>query len=241
MAKKSKKLAIFDIDGTIFRSSLTIQLINQLIKSGAFPKTAVKEMATAYLAWVNRQGSYENYIAQNVKTLNRHITGCSQKAFNAAARAVLAGQKDKLYRFTRSLLHSLKKQNYFLVAISGSPQEIVTQFGELWGFNLACGSVYETKRGKFTGKILNLDTVYRKAEVVKRIIAQKKLKTNLNSAIAVGDTESDITLLKFAGKPIAFNPNLKLARAAKKYRWPIVVERKDVIYSLKKFELLNAK
>jgi len=32
-----KKLAIFDIDGTIFRSSLTIELLESLIEEGVFP------------------------------------------------------------------------------------------------------------------------------------------------------------------------------------------------------------
>jgi phosphoserine phosphatase len=34
------------------------------------------------------------------------------------------------------------------------------------------------------------------------------------------------------GKPIAFNPNLHLAKIAKKRNWSIVVERKDAIYKL---------
>lgn len=241
MAKNLKKLAVFDIDGTILRSSLTIQLINRLIKAGVFPKTAAGEMEKDYQAWLNRQGSYESYIAQNVKTLNRHIAGCGKASVDAAARAVLKSQKDAVYRFTRDLLRQLKKQKYFLLAISGSPQEIVSQFGKLWGFNLALGSVYEIKGDKFTGKILNLDTVYRKAEVVQKVIKLYNLKPGLKSAIAVGDTESDIGLLQLAGRPIAFNPNQKLASAAKKYRWPIVVERKNVIFKIKKFEFAHAK
>jgi phosphoserine phosphatase len=51
----------------------------------------------------------------------------------------------------------------------------------------------------------------------------------------VGDTESDISILSAVGKPIAFNPNDKLAQHAKKKRWDIVVERKNVIYQLEKF------
>lgn len=241
MAKILQKLAVFDIDGTIFRSSLTIQLINQLIRSGVFPRSAAREMAKDYQAWLNRQGSYESYIAQNVKILNRHIAGCSKTSFDAAARAVLKSQKDEVYRFTRSLLRRLKKQKYFLLAISGSPQEIVSRFGRLWGFDLALGSVYEHRSGKFTGRVLNLDTVYQKAEVVKKVIKLYNLRAGLKSAIAVGDTESDIALLKLVGRPFAFNPNQKLACAAKKYRWPIVVERKNVIFSLKKFKFIYAR
>jgi len=40
------------------------------------------------------------------------------------------------------------------------------------------------------------------------------------------------------GHPVAFNPNYELAKHAKKKRWKIVVERKDVIYELKDFKFL---
>ena len=35
-----RKVAIFDVDGTIFRSSLLIELVEQLIRDGLFPEDA---------------------------------------------------------------------------------------------------------------------------------------------------------------------------------------------------------
>ena len=54
MTNRPVKLAVFDIDGTVFRSSLTIELINQLVADGAFPQTALKRVQKDYLAWRNR-------------------------------------------------------------------------------------------------------------------------------------------------------------------------------------------
>ncbi len=44
MLKLPTNLAVFDIDGTIFRSSLVIQLSNALVEHGVFPKAAKKEI-----------------------------------------------------------------------------------------------------------------------------------------------------------------------------------------------------
>ncbi len=62
--------------------------------------------------------------------------------------------------------------------------------------------------------------------------AMKKFNGEYRGSVVVGDTESDIPMLKLAGKPIAFNPNQRLYRYAKKHGWKIVVERKDVIYEI---------
>ena len=42
-----KPLACFDIDGTIFRSSLLIELVEQLIKEGVFPREATAQFDEA--------------------------------------------------------------------------------------------------------------------------------------------------------------------------------------------------
>ena len=38
--EQRRRVAVFDVDGTIFRSSLLIQLVNKLIEDGAFPEGA---------------------------------------------------------------------------------------------------------------------------------------------------------------------------------------------------------
>ena len=50
----------------------------------------------------------------------------------------------------------------------------------------------------------------------------------------MGDTESDIAFLKMVENPSSFNPNLKLYQYAKRVGWKMVVERKDVVYSIEK-------
>lgn len=232
------RLAVFDIDGTIFRSSLIIELSNALVEAGIFPKTAKKEIEKEYLAWLNRKGTYEAYINQVVKIYVKHIAGKSFAKVNVVAKKVIAFQKDRVYRFTRDLIKNLKQQKYFLVAISGSPSYIVGAYAKAIGFNLFFGTELEIKSGKFTGKILSLDSALNKQKIIKSL-AKRHSGINLKKSLAVGDTESDIAMLSLVGQPIAFNPNFQLAVYAKKWGWRIITERKDVIYEIKNFDFLS--
>lgn len=230
------KLAVFDIDGTIFRSSLIIELSHALVEAGVFPKAARQEIAREYLAWLDRKGTYEAYIDKVVKIYVKHIKDKRFTVVKRIAHRVISYQKDRVYRFTRGLIKRLKKEHYLLVAISGSPSYIVAAYARKIGFDLFFGTELEINKGKFTGQIASLDSAYNKAKIVKSLA--KQYRADLKRSIAVGDTESDVAMLKLVGRPIAFNPNMQLAKVAKRKKWQIVVERKDVMYKLAGFKFL---
>jgi len=234
---KKSRLAIFDIDGTIFRSSLVIELSHALVEQGIFPATAKKEIAKEYLAWLDRKGTYEAYINKVVKIYVKYITGKKFSRVDKVAKTVIAFQKDRTYRFTRNLIKKLKKQGYILAAVSGSPSYIVEKYAKTIGFDVFFGTELEVRKGKFTGKVKNLDSAFNKAKIVKNLSLEHY--ADLKQSVAVGDTEGDVKMLSLVGCPLAFNPNLQLARIAKKNQWRIVVERKDVSYEIKDFKFIE--
>lgn len=231
MKMKSKKVAIFDIDGTIFRSSLLIEVTEALIKEKIFPKNARGIYKKEFKQWTERKGSYEDYIMAVVKAYLKNIKGVKQKDFLKIAKKVIEENNDKVYTYTRDLVWELKKKNYFLLAISNSPYEMVKGFCQKLGFDKTYGRVYELdKNDKYTGKVLYLDLISDKSKILKRAVEKQGL--TLKGSIGVGDTEGDIPLMKIVEKPICFNPNKNLYEAAVKHGWKIVVERKDMIYEL---------
>ncbi len=224
-----KKTAIFDIDGTIFRSSLLIEVVESLVQEGLFPPAARSGYARAYKNWSERKGSYEKYIEAVVAVFVKHITGVDYDDFLKVVKTVSNFHKNRVYRHTRALIKDLKKKKYYLLAISGSPFEIVREFCRGWGFDKAYGTKLEVgKNNKFTGKVLFQDLARDKAKTLKR--AAKKEGLTLKDSYGVGDTEMDIAFLKMVDNPICFNPNKKLYLHAKRAVWKVVVERKDVIY-----------
>jgi HAD superfamily phosphoserine phosphatase-like hydrolase len=225
-----KKLAIFDIDGTIFRSSLLVELINALTRRRIFPPSAKKEMEYDYLRWVNRQGSYENYIRKVNEVHRRYLNGCKKSEVDKVINEVVKWQRDRVYVFTRDLIKALRP-DFYLLAISSSPQDIVKKFGDYFGLDRVCGRIFELKDEKiYTGRVLNEDFISDKKGVLRGFLRETGF--SLEGSIGVGDTESDISFLEAVEEPIAFNPNRELAKIARQRNWRIVVERKDVIYYL---------
>ena len=226
-----KKVAIFDIDGTVFRSSLLIELTDALIQEGIFSSRVRKLYSQAYGNWLDRKGPYEEYIEAVVKAFRQNIKGVQYSEFSKISKKVAVFHNDQIYQYSRDIIRGLKKKNYYLLAISHSPQKVVKEFCKKMGFDKIYGQIYEIDRQKrFTGKILYAELIRDKAEILKQAIEKEKL--TLKGSIGVGDTESDIAFLKMVEKPICFNPNQKLYQYAKRAGWKIIVERKDVIYHL---------
>ena len=228
---EKKKVAIFDVDGTIFRSSLLIQVVNRLIEDGVFPKSTREVYEAQFEKWLNREGDYQEYIDAVVKAFVAHLKGIHYDELARAADEIVEEQWKRVYRYSRDLLRELKKDGYFLLAISHSPKTVLDKFTPRLGFDKTYGMLYETgPQDLFTGKVIDEHLIFNKANIVKRAVEKENL--TLEDSIGVGDTESDIPFLELVAKPICFNPNQKLYRHAKRMKWKVVVERKDVIYEL---------
>lgn len=224
-------MAIFDIDGTIFRSSLLIELTDALIQEGILKPRIRKIYEKSYEDWLNRRDVYEKYINNVVVAFQENLKGVKAKVFLRVAQKTVAFHKDRVYRYAKKLVNVLKKKNYYLLAISNSPKMILDEFCGNLRFNKVYGRIYEIDdSGRFTGKTLYEDVISDKAKVLERAVEKEYL--TLKGSIGVGDTESDISFLKKVDKPICFNPNRNLLAYARRTGWKVVVERKDVVYFL---------
>jgi HAD superfamily hydrolase (TIGR01490 family) len=226
----SKKFAVFDIDGTIFRSSLLIELVERMIDEGLFPQKVRAVYNEEYQRWADRRGSYDDYIKKVVDAYIAHIKGVPLADAMKVAERLMLFHKNRVYRYTRDLVEKLKS-THFLLAISHSPYHVVEPFCREWGFQKIYAMLYDLDdKEVFTGTVEHESFMKQKGKVLERAINMEGLATK--GSVGVGDSESDIPMLKMVDRPIAFNPNTKLYQTAKRSRWEIVVERKDMIYKL---------
>ncbi len=166
-----KRLAIFDIDGTVFRSSLLIELVDALIYEGIFKPDAAKIYERDKRKWLDREGNYETYIANVVKAFRKNLKGVRYGDFLRVANEVVALHKNRVYRFTRNLVKELKGKGYYLAAISHSPRIIVGSFAEKMGFDKVYGFRYEIdSKKKFIGESRRDDPILDKAKILERIL-----------------------------------------------------------------------
>src|SRR3989338_431042 len=230
---EKRKVAVFDVDGTIFRSSLFIELAEELISQGIFNESVRGRYAKEQRAWLDRKGDYEAYINALVGVFLEEIRGVHYKDFQEAAKRVVDRKADRVYRYTRDLVKDLRARGYFLLAISQSPKSVLDHFCRRFGFHKVYGRIYEIGPGdRFTGAVEDLHLIGNKANIVRRAVEKEGL--TLRGSVGVGDTESDIAFLELVEKPICFNPNMKLYKTAKRMGWKVVVERKDVVYDILK-------
>lgn len=221
-----KPIAIFDIDGTIFRSSLVIELFRICVKRKIFPEKYLKAIKQSELKWLNRQGHYDEYMWDVVKAYRHAIRGVKRTSVVSASREVIREQQFRTYRYTRELLKRIRK-THFTIGISGSPLEVVEEYNAFLNMDKVYGSEYGVdEKGNYTGAVIHEPPRYKK-EVILRYLANHKLK--LKNSLGIGDSDPDIGILELVDHPIAFNPNTGLAKRAKQNGWTIVIERKDLI------------
>lgn len=231
MTRKNNKIAIFDIDGTIFRKNLHFELIDELVWMKVFPKEVRSQLVNLYSSWLEHRGTYESYRQGIVNVYSKYIKGHVKEDVQRASAGLMPFYKNKTYVFAEDLIAKLKKEGYHIIAISGSPIEVVEEYNrQHLKFEKVFGSVYDTdKNGRYTGES-EFEPCHHKGATLKQYVFENKL--TLNGSYGIGDTESDASFLELVENPIAFNPNQNLKDIAVKKGWKIVVEKKDVIYQI---------
>ncbi|MBI5077243.1 haloacid dehalogenase-like hydrolase [Candidatus Falkowbacteria bacterium] len=225
-----KGLLFLDIDGTFFRWSLFLYMVDALIDEGVFNKVIRRHFAAEERKWRERQGSYDEYLSRVIEIFEARIEGVQTADFEAIAREMVEKYKNQVYRFTRDLVKEKIREGWYIAAISCSPEEAVKPFAIAWGIHEARAAEIEKVNGRYTG----MRHVPRdKAKIAREIMSRPEFQEIPAENIwGVGDSESDINFLEIVGHPICFNPTLQLYEEAKRRRWQVVVERKNVIYRI---------
>lgn len=230
MANTKRKVAIFDIDGTLFRSGLYREVVFELVKMGAIPDETVALVEEKHRAYRHRAcgNAFEEFEQTLVDAIDHIATDIPIAAYDEAALRVIDKKADNVYAYTRNLLRRLDDEGYFLLAISGSQTELVEPFAQRYGFDKWIGQVWERGDGCFTGNITKTHTG--KDKIAREVIAEYDL--TLDDSYGVGDSNGDRGILELVTHPIAFNPTQELYTLATKRGWRIVVERKNIAFEM---------
>jgi HAD superfamily hydrolase (TIGR01490 family) len=225
-----KKIGVFDLDGTVYRDTLTFSVAEELLKRPAFA-SELAQVETARATWKAHE-SNESYWIYNKAMLTAFETilpQVSPSELHAAATRVLAAKQTHTYAYPITLIKKLQKEGRLLIAISGSITDIVTPFAQAFGFEVIVASELEIVDGAYTGKRIS-QTNTNKDQLLRSIIEQHD--ATLTDSIGIGDTHRDISFLSIVEHPIAFNPNAALYEEAATRGWGIVIERKNMVYEL---------
>ncbi len=230
MSSATKPFAVFDIDGTVSRHSLTVEVSQEMCRRQLIPGVDYGSVEAAEASWRHSRNNddYLTYLALTVGTLYDNLAQLEVAVYDRVLEDVLERLGRQVYFYPLQLIKDLRQQGYYILALSGSEHQSVARFCSRYDFDDCLGSDFERRDGRFTGKIDF--TVFAKGDYLQQLIDKHGL--DLAGSVAVGDTEIDIPMLELVERPICFNPTPELWQTAKERSWPIVLERKGVIYEL---------
>ncbi len=230
--------AFFDIDGTIYREGLITELFKKLIKHELVDESVwFDDVRQAFMKYDRRQGDYDSYLDAMVDSYTKSILGVNRVLIDHIATKVIEQKGDRVYVFTRDQIKYHKEENNILLAISGSPIELVEKMARKYEFDDYRGTIYVTDDSNcYTDQIIPMWDGASKLNAIKKLV--KKYDIDLAQSYAYGDTVGDFTMFKMVGHPYAINPTKALLKmiyedpgVASKIK--VIVERKNVIYEIK--------
>ena len=232
-----KIAAFFDIDGTIYREGLLTELFKKLVTHELVSDDLwASDIKPAYTKWDKRQGFYDEYLDRMVEIYIKSIVGVDKNHITHLASRVIEQKGDRVYRFTRNEIERHQREGNLVIAISGSPSELVSEMALKYKFDDFRGTTYVVdSENKYTGELIPMWDRVSKRKAILSLVEEYDL--DLENCFGYGDTTGDLTMLGLVGHPFAINPTKSLIEAIKKdkslsEKITIIVERKDMIYTI---------
>lgn len=220
--------AFFDIDGTWHRRQLFFYWIRVAVEMGILPKVVLSYAEDALRNYEKRNVPWSVFVERQVNAYqgDGRLEGIRVQDAQQVARVAIERYGQKTHVFTRSLNLASKRAGFKTVAISGSLTEIVEVFCRQNNIDYWLGTTHPTKDSRYTGE-LPKEWASQKDQAVHHLAEQHGL--DIDGSLAIGDSDSDIKMLELVRFPLCMNPNTHLLDEARRRRWPIVFEKKDVI------------
>ena len=127
-------------------------------------------------------------------------------------------------------------RGHLVIAVSGSPLELVEAMAKKYNFDDCKGTVYKVDdKGYYTGEIIPMWDHESKRKALNEL--KERYDIDFESSYAYGDTTGDLDMFNLVGHPYAINPTHELLDKISlskplKDKINIIVERKNVIYHL---------
>ncbi len=230
--------AFFDIDGTISREGMISEMFKKMIKYELIdPSKWYSEVKPSYIRWDKRLGDYDTYLQKMVDVYTETVQDTDSFHIKYIAHKVIEQKGERVYAYSRERIRWHKAQGHKVIAVSGSPIELVREMSAKYGMDDYRGTIYEVdENGLYTGGIIPMWDSRSKQKALGELA--EKHNIDFATSYAYGDTTGDLTMMGLVGNPVAVNPTKELlARIledeALRQKVQIIVERKDVTYRLK--------
>jgi HAD superfamily hydrolase (TIGR01490 family) len=213
--------SFFDVDGTLVRTNLlhptVFYLANQnnpLQSLGVLARAALGAPRMALAEMLDRRRFNELLFAAYEGMSRDRLHILSDEAFDSV-------MKGAIYPGARDLVQRCRSQGHEVILVSGALDFLMDRLAEHLGATGHISNRLEIKDNYATGKLLRpIVAGPEKARLVREWA--KAHGEDLGDCFAYSDSYSDVPLLSVVGHPCVVNPDLRLAKLARTYAWPVI-------------------
>jgi len=243
------KIIFCDIDWTIFRDSLYIEIFLWIIEILS-KYQEVSNILTKYHyslnKWKNRQWWYDDFLWKTIILFKKSIKWLPVKFFNEICEKIIQEKSKRTYVYSLNMLKLYQEKWFKVILISWSPDNIVSWFAKKHNFDLWLWSYYFTQaknlslnlwikdRHTKSTQVLTWDNILIATSQSKETIVNYiKKKYNPSYTISLWDTNGDYNMLNMTDIWYAINPSFELyERIKNNNKIQVIIERKDLILEL---------
>jgi putative phosphoserine phosphatase/1-acylglycerol-3-phosphate O-acyltransferase len=215
----AKSAVFIDLDRTLLCHASGQALNKALVEEGVLPQGRSLPGDKLLYAVNDRLG--ENLFAMGlVRAAARVARGWQQAQVQAAARRAVPALSDMVAPFAPQRLAAFRSEGHLLVLSTTTPVDMIAPFAEALGFDDLIATAYETRDGRYTGRLYD-GFVWGtgKLRAVREWADDKGI--DLADCHACSDSIFDVPLLSSVGTPHAVNPDPSLTVVAAARRWPV--------------------
>jgi HAD superfamily hydrolase (TIGR01490 family) len=129
--------------------------------------------------------------------------------------------KRAIYPGARDLLQRCRNEGHEVVLVSGALDFLMERLAKHLGASGFIANRLDFKNGYATGKLLRpIVAGPEKARLIREWARERGI--DLADCFAYSDSYSDVPMLSAVGHPCAVNPDLRLAKLALTYDWPVI-------------------
>jgi fatty acyl-CoA reductase len=219
-AGDGRQLAVFDLDGTLVSSTVVESYL--WLRLAAAPRGRIPrelaEMARAAPGWIKAERADRGRL---IREVYRRYAGADLELL---AKLVDDEVGDHLLsRVSAAALRRVRAHRaagHRTVLLTGSVDFLLRPLAPLFDEIVAAELAVDSD-GRCTGRLATAPVVGEARAAWLRFYAPR-LGADLADSWGYADSTSDLPMLRAVGHPIAVNPDLQLARVARKEKWPTV-------------------
>lgn len=212
-----KKLAMFDLDKTIFDSHSLFAIVDDLISNNLIESSAKTEVYGFLNNCITGELSYSEAAGKMLVSCAKSLKGKTDSQVKTSIKNMFIRDQNHFYPYFAKILPILLK-THDVYLVTTNAQFVAQIVQEMFGITGYISSEFEVVDGIFTGEVTQSLANGKSA-------AQDLLnKYGKAGSLAVGDSKNDVGMLELVEFPICINPDEELKQHALQNNWQVTTD-----------------